>query len=96
MSFAMPEGPAGGGLVGLVAFVPGIQAQFVPTFTYVSADSARQRVADDRTFSSGETAPDLASLPATGNDTGVLLVAAVGAVVSGVGLLALARRRSSR
>ena len=86
MSFAMPEGPAGGRSVGMVAFVPGIQAQFVPTFTYEPATAAeRQRVADDG-----------AALPATGNDTGVLLAAATGAVMIGVGLLALARRRSGR
>jgi hypothetical protein len=34
MSFAMPAGPAGGGVAGLVAFVPGKQAANVPTWTY--------------------------------------------------------------
>ena len=82
MSFAMPEGPTGGGLVGMVAFVPGIQAQFVPAFTYAPSTGPSQRVA-----------ADAAGLPATGNDTGVLLATATGAVTIGVGLLAAARRR---
>ena len=82
MSFAMPEGPAGGGLVGMVAFVPGIQAQFVPAFTYAPSTAPSQRVAADG-----------AALPATGNDTGVLLATATGAVMIGVGMLAVARRR---
>jgi LPXTG-motif cell wall-anchored protein len=96
MSFAMPESPAGAGAAGLVAFVPGIQAQFVPTFTYEPATMPRQRVADDGAASSGETDPDLTALPATGDGTGVLLALATGAVMMGVGLLVLARRRSGR
>ena len=64
MSFAMPESPSGAGEAGLVAFVPGIQAQFVPTYTYEPPTAPRQRVADDQ-----------ATLPATGNDNGVLLAA---------------------
>ncbi len=86
MSFAMPDSPAGPGEAGLVAFVPGIQARFVPTFTYgtatATATAPRQRVADDQ-----------ATLPATGSDAGVLLATATGAVMIGVGLLAVARRR---
>ena len=85
MSFAMPESPSGPGEAGLVAFVPGIQARFVPTFTYGPATAPRQRVADDQ-----------ATLPATGNDTGALLATVTGAVLMGVGLLALVRRRSGR
>ena len=87
MSFAMPEGPAEGGKAGLVAFVPGIQARFVPTYTYVPAAAPRQRVADD----------GVATLPSSGTSSPALFTVALVAVIVGwAGFVVMTRRSTSR
>jgi IPT/TIG domain len=81
LAFVTPEGPPGGGLVGLIAFTSAGRAEFVPSFTYAPSAAPRERVAD---------ASDLAT---TGTGTTVLLVVGAGAVATGLVMLAIARRR---